>query len=47
MRKAIQADLKRRKAGWLRAAVKNASGAVREEFDEWKEHHAKLPDENG
>ena len=46
-RKAILADLKRRKAGWLFAAVGNAARAIEDDFKTWKEHHDSLPDEGG
>jgi len=46
-KKAIQDDLKRRKAGWLFAAVGNAARGVEDDFKTWKEYHDSLPDEGG
>jgi hypothetical protein len=40
---AIQADLKRRKAGWIFAAVGKTTRAVKDDHKAWKEHHDSLP----
>lgn len=43
----IQADLRRRKPGWLLASVGKAAGAVRADFKEWKAHHDAQQDDGG
>jgi hypothetical protein len=43
-RKAIAADLKRRKAGWLSAGVTAAARALQQDFKQWKAHHDRADD---
>ena len=43
----IRADLRRRKPGWLLAAVGKAADAVRADFKEWKAHHDAQQDDGG
>lgn len=43
----IQADLRRRKPGWLLASVGKAADAVRADFKEWKAHHDAQQDDGG